>query len=149
MNSLLIILVVVILDQLSKYYISHTLVLHMSIPVIPNVFHITYILNSGAAFGILENKRLLFILIAVLILVVGGYFYRKIPRQYRLLRVGLGLMAGGAIGNLIDRVATGYVIDFFDFRIWPVFNVADIAIVCGVAIMIYTMLFMKKEAKTE
>ncbi len=147
MNSLIVILGVVILDQLSKYYISHTLVLHTSVPIIPNVFHITYILNSGAAFGILENKRLLFILIALFILAGGGYFYRRIPQQYHLLRFGLSLMAGGAIGNLIDRIATGYVIDFFDFRIWPIFNVADIAIVCGVAIMIYTILFMKKEAK--
>jgi signal peptidase II len=119
----------------------------MSVPIIPNVFHITYILNSGAAFGILENKRLLFILIALVILAGGGYFYQKIPRQYRLFRFGLSLMASGAIGNLIDRMATGYVIDFLDFRIWPIFNVADIAIVCGVVIMIYTILFMKKEAK--
>lgn len=147
MNSLIVILVVVILDQLSKYYISHSMVLHESVPIIPNVFHITYIINSGAAFGILENKRLLFIVIALFILAGGGYFYRKIPQQYRLFRFGLGLMGGGAIGNLIDRIATGYVIDFFDFRIWPVFNVADIAIVCGVATMIYTILFMKKEAK--
>lgn len=147
MNSLIVILIVVISDQLSKYYISHVLLPQMSVPVIPQIFHITYILNAGAAFGILENKRLLFIIIALFILAGVGYFYRKIPQQYRLFRLGIGLMAGGAIGNLIDRIATGYVIDFFDFRIWPVFNIADMAIVCGVIMMIYTILFMKKEAE--
>lgn len=147
MNSLIVIFIVVALDQLSKYYISHVMLPHMSVPVIPQIFHITYILNSGAAFGILENKRLLFILIALFILAGVGYFYRKIPPHYRLFRLGIGLMAGGAIGNLIDRIATGYVIDFFDFRIWPVFNIADMAIVCGVIMMIYTILFMKKEAE--
>ena len=147
MNSLLIIFAVVISDQLSKYYIAHTLVPQVSIPIIPQMFHITFILNSGAAFGILENQRLLFIIIAVLILAGVGYFYRKIPSEYAGFRFGLGLMAGGAIGNLIDRIVTGYVIDFFDFRIWPIFNVADIAIVCGVAIMVYTILFLKKEVK--
>lgn len=148
MNSLILILLVVISDQVSKFYISHSMVPYMSIPVVPHVFHITFILNSGAAFGILENKQQFFILIAILILAGVGYFYRKIPQQYRLFRFGLELMAGGAIGNLIDRITTGYVIDFFDFRIWPVFNIADMAIVCGVAVMIYAILFMTKEAKT-
>lgn len=145
MNPLFIVLLIVIFDQLSKYYISHSLGLGMSIPVIPNIFHITYILNAGAAFGMFANQRLLFIVIALLILGGVGYFYCKIPSTYGLFRFGLGLMAGGAVGNLIDRIATGYVIDFFDFRIWPIFNIADIAIVCGVAMMIYTILFMKKK----
>ncbi len=147
MNPLFIVVFIVIVDQLSKYYISHWLTPNISIAVVPHFFHITFILNAGAAFGILENQRLLFILIAVFILSGVGYFYRKIPLSDRLFRFGLGLMAGGAVGNLIDRIATGYVIDFFDFRIWPIFNIADIAIVCGVIMMIYTIIFLKKKVQ--
>ena len=136
---------VLFFDQLSKFYIMHTLLPNMSIAIIPHVFHITYILNPGAAFGILVNQRWLFILIALVIF--GGvlYFYRRIPESYRWFRCGLSLMVGGAAGNLVDRLWLGYVVDFFDFRIWPIFNIADIAIVCGVAMMIASVVFTKKE----
>ena len=145
MPLLLLSLIVIIVDQLTKYYIEHTLTLGMSIPVIPNVFHITYILNPGAAFGILEHQTEFLIIIALTMITALIYFYKRIPRTLKLLHFGLGLLAGGSIGNVIDRVKTGYVVDFFDFRIWPVFNVADIAIVCGVTAIIWTLLFADKE----
>ncbi|MDU2066315.1 MAG: signal peptidase II [Sporomusaceae bacterium] len=145
MNAWCVVATVIILDQLSKYYISHTFQPDMSIPIIRNVFHLTYVLNPGAAFGILVNQQWLFITIALIIFGAILYFYRKIPPTYRLFRFGISLMAGGACGNVIDRIYFGYVIDFFDFRIWPVFNVADIAIVCGVGFMIYTILFTEKK----
>lgn len=135
---------IVIIDQLSKYYIESHMTLGMSIPVINNIFHITYILNPGAAFGILEHKTVFFICIALIILIIAIYLYSRIPTKYRLMRFGIGLLLGGAIGNMIDRIKTGYVIDFFDFRIWPVFNVADIAIVCGVSLVVYTLLFLSE-----
>lgn len=150
MPILILSMLVIGLDQWTKQYIQQHMELGMSIPVIKNIFHITYILNPGAAFGIMEHKTMFFIAIAVLL--IGGilYVYPKIPAEYKLLRAGIGLMAGGAVGNVIDRARTGYVVDFFDFRIWPIFNIADIAIVVGVSLIIYTLLLnpdLKDEPK--
>ncbi|MCX7780362.1 MAG: signal peptidase II [Negativicutes bacterium] len=141
MPILILAVIIVILDQATKYYIQQTMFLGMSVPVINNIFHITYILNPGAAFGIMEHKTAFFVIIAILLLAGIVYIFPRIPPECTLLRLGTGLMAGGAVGNVIDRVRTGYVVDFFDFRIWPVFNIADISIVIGVAFIIYTMLF--------
>lgn len=140
MPILLLAIVVVIVDQLSKFYIETHMHLGMSIPVIENVFHLTYILNPGAAFGMLEHRTSFFIIVALLLVAAVIYFYPRIPPGHRMLRAGIGLQVGGAIGNVIDRIKTGYVVDFFDFRIWPVFNIADIAIVCGVGLIILSIL---------
>ena len=141
MPILILCLVVILVDQFSKFYIQSTMNLGMSIPIIPHVFHITYILNPGAAFGILENQRFFFISIGVFILLAAIFFFPKLQKEKLPLKVGSALLLGGAVGNLIDRIQTGYVVDFFDFRIWPIFNIADIAIVCGVGLIIYTILF--------
>ena len=133
---------VMLLDQLTKHQVQLEMALGESIPVISGVFHITYILNPGAAFGILENQTGFFILVALVLLLGTLYLYPRIPAEQSLLRWGTGLLSGGAVGNLIDRIRFGQVIDFFDFRIWPVFNVADIAIVCGVTLMMYSLLFV-------
>ncbi len=117
----------------------------MSIPVIPQVFHITYILNAGAAFGILENQQWFFILIGLAVLGAAAWFYSCLQRENACIRYGVSLLLGGAAGNLIDRIFRGSVVDFFDFRIWPVFNIADIAIVVGVGCIIYSLLFETKE----
>jgi len=116
----------------------------MSIPVVTDVFHITYILNPGAAFGILENQRMFFILIGTAILCAAIYFYSYIKKENIFIRYGVSMLLGGAVGNLIDRIRIGYVIDFFDFRIWPIFNIADIAIVVGVGCIVYSVLFSNK-----
>jgi signal peptidase II len=142
---LLVVLFVVFIDQLSKFYIQKHMVLGMSIPIVEDVFHITYVLNPGAAFGLFEHQTLFFLVVAVCLVISAIYFYPRIPKQYRLLRLGTGLLVGGAVGNVIDRIKTGYVVDFFDFRIWPVFNVADTAIVCGVGCIIFTMIYLYKE----
>ncbi|MEN6564724.1 MAG: signal peptidase II [Veillonellales bacterium] len=135
-------------DQISKYYIQSHMLPGTSAPIIQDFFHITYVLNPGAAFGMLENKTLFFIFVAIVLVLAVLYFYPKIPHKCSLLRLGIGLLTGGAIGNVIDRIHSGYVIDFFDFRIWPVFNIADIAIVCGVGIIIYTVVCLSpKEAE--
>lgn len=132
---------VLVLDQLTKYYIQLNMFPGMSIPVIDEIFHITYILNPGAAFGILQHQRWFFVLVAVLLFAGLLYFYPRMPKGSRLLPLAAGLQAGGAAGNVVDRVKTGYVVDFLDFRIWPVFNIADMAIVCGVGLFIYYLLF--------
>lgn len=131
---------VVVLDQATKYYVVQNFYVGESVPVIHNIFHWTFILNPGAAFGMLEGSRWLFVLIAMAV-VLGVWFMRKeIAENGFLACVGTALFAGGAVGNLIDRTLHGVVIDFFDFRIWPVFNVADIAICTGVGLLIWSIL---------
>lgn len=149
MPILLIACIVLILDQWTKYYIKTTMLPGMSIPVVDNIFHITYVLNPGAAFGILEHQTAFFVIIAMIMLIAALYFYRYIAEQHQLMRFGIALMAGGAVGNVIDRIKTGYVVDFFDFRIWPVFNIADIAIVTGVSFIIFYLLYFSRKEEVE
>lgn len=131
---------VVILDQLTKYYVVTHFFLGESVPVIENIFHWTFILNSGAAFGMLEGSRWLFVLIAAVVICGIWLLRRDIAAAGILACWGTALFAGGAVGNLIDRARQGVVIDFFDFRIWPIFNVADIAICIGVGLIIWSIL---------
>ncbi len=138
---------IVVLDQVVKFLVTHEMFPGMSIPVIQDVFHITFVLNPGAAFGILAHQRSFFIVMGIVIVILGGLFSPYIRRQCRIFRCGTALLLGGALGNLIDRVRFGHVIDFFDFRIWPVFNIADIAIVVGVAAIIYAILFKMHPAE--
>ena len=142
---LLLAVVVVILDQISKLYVQTHMEIGMSIPVLQDIFHITYILNPGAAFGLFEHQTVFFVIIAAGMVAGAIYFYPQIPKKYTLLRFGTGLMVGGALGNVVDRIKTGYVVDFFDFRIWPIFNIADVGIVCGVGCIIFTILYLYKE----
>lgn len=136
---------VIVVDQATKYWIQSRMAYGESSPVIREIFHITYILNPGAAFGILENKTWFFIAVALALLAGVAYLYPRMPANQPMVKLGAGLLVGGAIGNLIDRVRIGYVIDFFDFRIWPIFNVADICIVCGVACLAYYLLMIPDE----
>ncbi|MDN5322279.1 MAG: signal peptidase [Clostridia bacterium] len=138
-------LIILIIDQGSKYLVKATMVLYESIPVIPNIFHLTYIENPGAAFGLLANQRIFFIVITIIILIAVIYFYRQLKPGQILLKIALGMVVGGAIGNLIDRLRIGMVTDFFDFRIWPVFNIADSAIVIGMIYISYQLLFHGEE----
>ena len=127
-------LAVAFVDQLTKFVVQQEMALHESIPVIPGFFHITYILNKGAAFGILEHQQWLFLIIALILFLLYGVFRKKMPKNLAVSG-GAGLLLGGALGNAVDRTFAGAVTDFFDFRIWPVFNVADIGIVVGVALL--------------
>lgn len=140
-------LAVVILDQFSKYIVVENMALGESIPIIEEVFHLTYILNPGAAFGMFAHNRLFFIAIAVVVIAIIIWARREILASPWEVKAGCGLFLGGAIGNLIDRARQGLVIDFFDFRIWPVFNIADIAICIGVGLIIWNLL--KTELKRD
>ena len=140
-------LAVVILDQFSKYIVVENMALGESIPIIEEVFHLTYILNPGAAFGMFALNRLFFIAIAVIVIGIIIWARREILASPWEVKAGCGLFLGGAIGNLIDRARQGLVIDFFDFRIWPVFNIADIAICIGVGLIIWNLL--KTELKRD
>lgn len=126
-----------VLDQLSKHLVTTLMHLGQSIPVVPGVFHLTYILNPGAAFGILADARWFFVATAFVMVAFFARYYGWLKEQRPALRYGCAAMLAGAIGNMIDRIQSGFVVDFFDFRIWPVFNIADVAIVLGVASMVY------------
>ena len=139
---------VIVVDQATKYWIQSRMAYGESSPVIREIFHITYILNPGAAFSIIENKTWFFIAVALALLAGVAYLYPRMPANQPMVKLGAGLLVGGAIGNLIDRVRIGYVIDFFDFRIWPIFNVADICIVCGVACLAYFLLLSPEGSET-
>ena len=148
MYFLLVALLVIIFDQLTKYYVVSNFYLGESVPVIENIFHWTYILNPGAAFGMFEGSRWFFVVIAIGVLFGIWYMKDEINEGGWMMQYGAALFGGGAIGNLIDRARSGLVIDFFDFRIWPVFNVADIAICVGVAMILWKVLqteFLKNE----
>lgn len=144
---LILMILVVVLDRITKLAVVNTLTENMSIPIIKNVFHLTYILNPGAAFGMLEYSRVFFIALTVVILACAVIFRKKIQKEAPMMKYGGALFLGGAIGNLIDRIETGLVVDFFDFRIWPIFNVADIAICVGVGLIIWSV--MKEESHKE
>ena len=130
-------ILVFIIDQLVKHLVVSTMHLGQSLPVIKGIFHITYVLNPGAAFGMLEHQRWFFILVALAAVLLGAAFYKKLQQESFLMRSGAGLLLGGAVGNLADRIQSGLVGDFRDFRIWPVFNIADIAICAGAGILIF------------
>jgi len=112
----------------------------MSIPILEHVFHLTFVLNPGAAFGMLENNREFFIIMALAVLTLVVYMRKSILEEPLEIQLGIALFVGGALGNLIDRIQTGLVVDFFDFRIWPVFNMADIAICVGVGVIIWSII---------
>ncbi len=130
-----IVVVTLLLDQFSKFLITSRLLPGESIPVLPPVFYITYILNPGAAFGILAHHTILFIILSLLVIMAVFVWQRYLPQERIMLRLASGLVVGGALGNLIDRVRLGRVIDFLDFQIWPIFNLADSAIVIGALLL--------------
>ncbi|OWZ84211.1 signal peptidase II [Natranaerobius trueperi] len=145
MGLFILIFLIIAIDQISKWYIKTNMELGQSIPIIDNVFHLTYSVNPGAAFGILAHRTTFFIIMTIGLLLVILYLFYKLNDNYKLVKFALALQFGGAVGNLIDRIRTGYVVDFFDFRVWPIFNVADVAIVMGVSILVYFILFSYKE----
>ena len=136
----LIALILLFVDQFSKYIIRQDMSLAESIPVIKSVFHITYVENKGIAFGLFPQGHALFIVISIIIVLAIVFFERKKIVKSSKERLCLGLILGGALGNLIDRLRFGFVIDFLDFRIWPVFNLADAGVCIGGMLMVFFLL---------
>ncbi len=130
-------------DQLTKQIAQNSLTLGRSHPVFPNIFHLTLIENEGIAFGLFQDfgKVLFFVItLSIIALIVLGF--RSDPFRFKT-QIGMGLVLGGALGNWMDRIRAGAVIDFLDFRFWPVFNLADVAISVGVGI--FLLGFLGKE----
>ena len=152
----LIALLVVALDRLSKWAISHRLSLHNSIPVIPGFFRIVHAENPGAAFGLFadspaEWKASLLILFSLVALVIVSALLWKNSHRLTSTGIGLALILGGAVGNLWDRLVSKHVVDFLLFYIgryqWPAFNVADSAIVVGAGLLVFEIVFTKSPGR--
>jgi signal peptidase II len=139
---------VLLADQSSKYIIVNSLQRYQEwapIPALRWLFAITYTTNTGAAFGLFPNGSVFFVVIAVAVVVAILVYHRQLATHQWLLRLSLGLQLGGAVGNLLDRLTRGHVVDFIHFKFWPVFNMADSCIVVGVALMAYFLLKEEKE----
>ncbi len=143
---------VAILDQATKLVVLRKIELYETIPVISGFFNLTRLHNPGGAFGFMASgssttRSLLFLGASLLALVLIVYFYKNTPKSHRFLSGALSMIFGGAVGNIIDRIRFGEVIDFLDFYIgayhWPAFNVADSAITVGISIFIFHVVFNK------
>lgn len=140
---------IVVIDQISKYYAQTLLQGSPSIPLIQDVFHLTYARNTGAAFSMLEgNQFLLKGVTTVIMIFLIGYLYKVTKEKGQILfKISLAFILGGGIGNLIDRIRLDYVIDYFDFTLinFAIFNVADSFVVVGTILLGYLLIFNKVE----
>lgn len=122
-------ILVVSVDSLIKGHLSANFYPGQSFPIIPNIFNITLVLNTGAAFGIFRDKTIFLVYVGIFLLLAFLIFLSRDQKNKTLLFwVSAGLIVGGAVSNLWDRVSLGYVVDYLDFRIWPVFNLSDTCI---------------------
>lgn len=143
------VLILTLLDQWTKRLAVQYLAGQPDIILIKGVFQLHYLENRGAAFGIFQNQRVIFLILTLIYLLAAGWFYMKIPKKkkYLFLHVITVLLTGGAIGNFIDRLLNGYVVDFFYFSLidFPVFNVADIFVVAAFIGVALSLLVIYKE----
>jgi signal peptidase II len=141
--------VIIALDQFSKWWIVHNMELYQSISVITDFFYITSHRNRGAAFGILQDQRWLFIIVTSCVVIGIIVYMIKMKKETILTKLALSLILGGAIGNFIDRIRTGEVVDFFHFQFgsyqFPIFNVADSALCVGVVLFLIASLTETKK----
>lgn len=135
---------VAVADQFTKWIVVRNMYLHESIQVIPGIFSITRIHNTGIAFGLFPGIPDVFTVITLMSMLIVVYFYLTIEPRTMLLTVGCALILGGALGNLLDRFRLGYVVDFIHFSFWPAFNVADSSVTIGVALLLLNFLTEKK-----
>ena len=139
-----VVLVLVAVDQMTKFLVEGRMREGLEVPILPGLFSLTRVHNTGVAFGMAQGNNLLTGLLALVILIFAGWMAREWDWRKRWVQVVAGLVAGGAVGNLIDRMRVGYVIDFLDFHYgrwsWPAFNVADAAISIGVGILVLSWL---------
>ncbi|UJS28728.1 signal peptidase II [Macrococcoides canis] len=144
-------IVLILVDQLTKYMIVKSMEIGECISIIGDILKITSHRNYGAAWGMLQNQMIFFYIITVIVLIALCYFYYKEAADNLLMQSGLMLIFAGAIGNFIDRLFRGNVVDFIDTKIinydFPIFNVADSCLTIGVFILLYELLFNQKEEK--
>ena len=139
---------IILLDQYSKYLVESSLPLftyYAPIPELENIFRITHVSNTGVAFGLFQNGNTIFTILAIIVSIAIIIYNARLESGHKLLRLALGLQMGGALGNMIDRTRQGYVTDFMDFGPWPVWNIADLAIVSGTILLVLIMFREERE----
>ena len=138
---------IVAVDQLIKWIVQTRMEPYQSLGIWGNWLAITYTRNFGAAFGILQSQTFLFIGLTLVVIVSVWVNRRRLPDYPRLFQIGLAIALGGALGNFSDRLRLGYVVDFIDLNFWPVFNIADMAIVSGVLLIIWGIYLKDRKDK--
>lgn len=141
MKFILAVGLILISDRVSKLLIMSRLVEGQSVPLIKGFLYLTFVRNKGAAFGLLQGKVVFLSILAILCLTIVLTQWRKIAKQSFFVRWGVTISVAGAAGNLIDRLRWGAVVDFIDIQIFPIFNIADMAIVLGVGLLFWEVLF--------
>ena len=129
-------LTIVLIDQFTKFLVKQNFQINQPIQIIKNTLHLTYVTNTGSAFGLFKSMNTFFMIFAIIVILVIYIYLNKIKNNEKILQIAVGLLLGGTIGNLTDRLFYGSVIDFIDFRIWPVFNIADSAVTISVLLLI-------------
>lgn len=141
---------VIVVDQISKFIIRSNFAPGETLPVIEDIFHITYVQNRGAAFSIFQNNTFFLVIVPIVAILIGSFlmikFYQKKRRKEKILAWIIASIIAGGIGNMIDRMFFGFVTDMFDFRIFPVFNVADVFVTIGCIAIIAVILFFDNES---
>lgn len=141
---------VFVADQLTKYLVLFNMVPGQSVAIIEGVFHLTFVRNTGAAFSNFQDQRWgLVIVTSIVLIILVVYFFRRMHQEHWSLLLAIALIIGGGSGNLVDRIRLGYVVDMFDFQVWPVFNIADIGVVLGCVFLIINVIWLGKEGKNE
>lgn len=146
-------IILIVFDQWTKYLAVEHLMNKEPFIIIDGVFQLRYLENRGAAFGMMQGQQTFFLVTGIIAVIVLAYVYFKLPWEKRFLplRAVAMFIAGGAVGNMIDRVALGYVVDFFYFELidFPIFNVADIYVTCATIVLALLILFYYKEEELD
>lgn len=150
-SAFIIALAVVVIDLALKYAVSSGMTVGQSFEVIPGVLNVTYVQNTGAAFGILGEQRWIFIVVSAIMIVLLTLFLARAKGYHKLVYISAALILGGGVGNMVDRLSLGYVIDYIDFCAFPslwrwVFNAADTAVCVGAGLFIVYLLFLDSKA---
>ena len=137
---------IVLLDRIIKKLVVSNMMPWETIPVIEDIFHFTYVQNRGAAFSMWQEQWIILIALPLLVIIAGLVIMYVMRKKWdRLMLISIAMICGGGLGNLIDRMTLGYVVDLFDFRVFPVFNVADIFICVGCGLMILDVLLFERK----
>ena len=141
--------IVFVLDRITKIMVTGNMSYGQSIKILPDIFHFTFVFNNGTAFGLLKGQNALLAVFSALAIILIAAYAMTHKWLGPVVSSALGLIVGGALGNLFDRVRFGHVIDFLDFRVWPVFNIADSAITIGMVILAWYILSNSAKGKTQ
>lgn len=137
---------VIVFDRVIKKLVVSNMVPWETIPVIEDIFHFTYVQNRGAAFSMWQGQWLVIIVLPLAVITIGFILIHLMRNKWdKLMLTSVAMICGGGLGNLIDRMMLGYVVDMFDFRVFPVFNIADIFICVGCGLMVLDVLFFERK----